>query len=287
MHDDVGAPEGLLERIRLADVALPVLHLRPAALGRVEGTAGDADDPVDPVVVLEQRDQAGAERARGAGDRDGEVSSGAASSGWSVPAAHHRARPRPAAAGRGSRRPPRFSPPRGGGAALFSPALPVVFRRPVGFVRGRGRARRRRLAGASPERPSAGLVAFAARRAALAGCGASASPRGAGDCAARRGPCRMPPRTDEHVDVGVAVEVGVDPEGHRVEVGEDPDRAARAAGDRHVGRGGDHPLARARRAGSAGPGTFVVTAWHQIWPACSAAAPPSRAASAPRSRPAR
>ncbi len=55
MHDDVGAVERLAQRVGVADVALPVLHLRPAALGRVEGTAGDADDPGDPVVVLEQR----------------------------------------------------------------------------------------------------------------------------------------------------------------------------------------------------------------------------------------
>ena len=64
MDDDVGAVERLAQRVGVADVALPVLHLRPAALGRVEGTAGDADDPGDPVVVLEQRHQPRAEGAR-------------------------------------------------------------------------------------------------------------------------------------------------------------------------------------------------------------------------------
>ena len=76
VDDDVGAGEGRPQRLGVADVALPVLHLRPAALGRVERTAGDADDPLDPVVVLEERDQAGAERAGRTGDGDGQPALG-------------------------------------------------------------------------------------------------------------------------------------------------------------------------------------------------------------------
>ena len=65
-----------------------------------------------------------------------------------------------------------------------------------------------------------------------------------------RCPRRMP--LGEHVDVRVAVEVGVDPEGHRVQVGEDADRAAGAAGDRARRRAPRPSACRARRAGPGG-----------------------------------
>jgi hypothetical protein len=78
MDDDVDAVEGLAQRAEVPDVAPPVGHLRPAALGRVERTASDADDPPDPVVVLEQGHQPGTERARRTGDGDGQSAPGAA-----------------------------------------------------------------------------------------------------------------------------------------------------------------------------------------------------------------
>ncbi len=70
VDDHVGPVEGLLEGGAVADVAAPVLHLRPAVLGRVERAAGDADDAPDPVVGLQPGHEAEAERAGGSGDRD-------------------------------------------------------------------------------------------------------------------------------------------------------------------------------------------------------------------------
>ena len=84
VHDDVGVAEGFFERVRLPDVALAVLHLRPAVLGGIEGPACDADDAADPVVGLQERHQPVAEGPGRAGDGDGERSGGSG---------HSRARP--------------------------------------------------------------------------------------------------------------------------------------------------------------------------------------------------
>ena len=237
MHDDVGAVEGLAQRVGVADVALPVLHLRPAALGRVERTAGDADDPRDPVVVLEQRDQAGAEGAGRAGDGDGQPALAPAHRGGPSPVARRRR------------------------ASSRAPAAAAVF-----------------FAGA---RLAAAFAAAARRR---SGCSGSRPGR---LCSASASSSSMPApdAAGEHVDVGVAVEVGVDAERHRVQVGEDADRAARAAGDRHVGVRRDHPLAEHVERE---PRTGHVRG-HRLAPrtARPAARParPARAASARRSRP--
>ena len=72
VDDHVRSFERLPERVGLAHVALAVLHLAPAVLGRVERAAGDSDDARDPVIGLEQRDQPGAEGPRRAGDGDGQ-----------------------------------------------------------------------------------------------------------------------------------------------------------------------------------------------------------------------
>ena len=76
MHDDIHVAEGRLQRLGVADVALPVFHLRPAPLGRVERTAGDPDDLRDPVVVLQEWDEAGAEGAGRPGDGHRQVALG-------------------------------------------------------------------------------------------------------------------------------------------------------------------------------------------------------------------
>ena len=73
MHDHVRVLERRPERVDVAHVTAPILHLRPAALCRIEGTPGDADHPLDPVVLLEQRHQGQAEGPGGAGDRHGQA----------------------------------------------------------------------------------------------------------------------------------------------------------------------------------------------------------------------
>jgi hypothetical protein len=73
VHHDVGAAEGLTQRVDVADVAAAVLHLRPAVLVRVERPPGDADDAPDAVVALQQRHEAEAEGAGRAGDGDGQA----------------------------------------------------------------------------------------------------------------------------------------------------------------------------------------------------------------------
>ena len=306
------------QRLGVADVALPVLHLRPAALGRVEGAAGDADDPGDPVVVLEQRDQPGAERAGRAGDGDGEVALRRVLVRLVEPPRPLAERARTPTSGGAHRarligRRPRSTSSRAPSSWRAVASSPARCGRLV-----RRRARRCRSGGRRfaevPWRPApssaraAGLglggVGLRGRRLA-----ASALPLRVGRLRSRSGPERprpwprppsrpallrrqgqqlldaRPDAAGEHVDVGVAVEVGVDPEGHRVEVGEDPDRAAGAAGDRHVRGGGDHPLAqhverdpRARARSSSPPGT---TSGRPAGPP----ARPSTAASARRSRP--
>jgi hypothetical protein len=72
VDDHVRTGEGRPQRLLVADVALPVLHLRPAVLRRVERPPGDPDDAVDPRVVLQQRHEAEAEGAGRAGDGDGQ-----------------------------------------------------------------------------------------------------------------------------------------------------------------------------------------------------------------------
>ena len=70
MHDGVGAGKRTRERVGLADVALLVLHLRPALAGRVKRAPGDADHALDARVGLQQGHQAVTERPRGTGDGD-------------------------------------------------------------------------------------------------------------------------------------------------------------------------------------------------------------------------
>ncbi len=53
VDDDIGTGERLTQRVLVAHVALPVLELRPAVLGRIERAASDPDDPLDPGVGLE------------------------------------------------------------------------------------------------------------------------------------------------------------------------------------------------------------------------------------------
>jgi hypothetical protein len=77
VHHRVGAGERRLQGVAVADVALAVLELGPAVLGRIERAPGDADDPADAGVVLEQGQQPEAERAGRAGDGDGERGLGA------------------------------------------------------------------------------------------------------------------------------------------------------------------------------------------------------------------
>src|SRR6202035_4045514 len=75
VDDDVATGESLAQRIGIANVTLAIAHLAPAMGGRVEGPAGDPDDPGDARALLKQRDQAGAEGTGGPGDRDLETSS--------------------------------------------------------------------------------------------------------------------------------------------------------------------------------------------------------------------
>jgi hypothetical protein len=74
VHDDGGTGERVLERCRIADVAAPVLELRPPVLERVERPPGDADDPRDPRVGLQTRHQPEAECSGRTGDRHRETS---------------------------------------------------------------------------------------------------------------------------------------------------------------------------------------------------------------------
>src|ERR1017187_4878806 len=76
MDDDLCALECLLQRRAIADVALAVGHLRPAVLVRIERPAGDPDDPGDPLVGLQQRQEAEAECPGRTGNRNGEVGVG-------------------------------------------------------------------------------------------------------------------------------------------------------------------------------------------------------------------
>jgi hypothetical protein len=73
VDDDIGVGERLLQGRFVADVPLAVLHLRPAAGGRIKRTPGDADDPLDAIIGLEQGYEAGAEGPGRAGHGDGEL----------------------------------------------------------------------------------------------------------------------------------------------------------------------------------------------------------------------
>ena len=72
MDDDVGTGEGVLKGLRIPDVALAVLQLRPAVHSRVEWPPGDPDDARNVLVGLEQRHQAEPERSSRAGHGDHE-----------------------------------------------------------------------------------------------------------------------------------------------------------------------------------------------------------------------
>lgn len=72
VDDDVGAVEGLRQRVGVPHVAPAVGHLRPVVRRRIERPAGHADDLFDAVVGLEQRHQPKAERAGRPGDRHGQ-----------------------------------------------------------------------------------------------------------------------------------------------------------------------------------------------------------------------
>ena len=73
VHHHVGTVERIPQRIGVADIPAPVLHLRPAVRGRIERAPGDAHDPGHPVVGHQQRHQAEPERAGRAGHRDRQV----------------------------------------------------------------------------------------------------------------------------------------------------------------------------------------------------------------------
>ncbi|HEY3945039.1 MAG TPA: hypothetical protein VGL78_07430 [Solirubrobacteraceae bacterium] len=70
MNDDVRAREALSQRGRIADVALPVFHLGPPVLARVEWAPRDADDATHALLRLQQGNQAKAEGTSGTRDRD-------------------------------------------------------------------------------------------------------------------------------------------------------------------------------------------------------------------------
>ena len=61
---------------RVADVAPSIGHLRPAVFVRIERSAGDPDDPSDPLVGLQQRHKAEAKRAGRTSNRDCEIGLG-------------------------------------------------------------------------------------------------------------------------------------------------------------------------------------------------------------------
>ena len=73
MHHHVRVPEGRAQGAGVTHVALAVVHLRPAAPGRVERTPGDADHPRHAVVGLEQREEPGPEGPGRPRDRDGQI----------------------------------------------------------------------------------------------------------------------------------------------------------------------------------------------------------------------
>ncbi len=60
----------LLKGTRVANVTLPIFHLRPALGGRVERAASNADDSPDPLVSLKVRHEAEPERPGRPRDRD-------------------------------------------------------------------------------------------------------------------------------------------------------------------------------------------------------------------------
>src|SRR5690606_8223664 len=68
-----GPVERCPQRGGVPDVALAVLHLRPATLRRVERPPRDPDDALDPLVGLEQRHQREPEGAGGSGHRHGQA----------------------------------------------------------------------------------------------------------------------------------------------------------------------------------------------------------------------
>ena len=73
MHHDVGTFEHFREGVDVADVALVVGHLRPAVIGRIEATSGDAAHPRDPPVSLKQRDESEPKSAGRPCHRDGQA----------------------------------------------------------------------------------------------------------------------------------------------------------------------------------------------------------------------
>ena len=73
MHHHVGVAERVTQGLGVADIAAAILHLRPAVGGRVERAPGDAHDPRDPVVGLEQGDQPGPESPGRSGHRDRQI----------------------------------------------------------------------------------------------------------------------------------------------------------------------------------------------------------------------
>ena len=72
VDDDVGAGHQRLDGFAVEDVAPAVLDLLPAMLGRVEGTAGHAEDAPHSVAALQRGEEWLADLSSGPGDRDGE-----------------------------------------------------------------------------------------------------------------------------------------------------------------------------------------------------------------------
>ena len=73
VHHYVSVAERVPQGLRVADVAAPVLHLRPAVGGRVERAPGDAHDARHPFVGLQQGHQAEPESTGRAGHRDRQI----------------------------------------------------------------------------------------------------------------------------------------------------------------------------------------------------------------------
>src|SRR5674476_98324 len=57
VNDHLGPIERGPQRVGVANVTAAVLHLRPATLRRIERPPSDADDAIDPIVLLEQGHQ--------------------------------------------------------------------------------------------------------------------------------------------------------------------------------------------------------------------------------------
>jgi hypothetical protein len=73
VYDDVRAGEGIAQGVGISDVTAAVLHLRPALLGRVEGSARHSHHLRDAAVGLQQGQESVAEGPGGAGHGNGQV----------------------------------------------------------------------------------------------------------------------------------------------------------------------------------------------------------------------